>query len=413
MNDIDGVLNAIWNTYEIPNTMYDKHHRVLSYHGQVAIDIENNTLFKRLVEISQSTKKTHIIIDLTSIAVGCIYNELNDDFILAGCLFVGVKSREVINTSLKKCQYSEQDIEGIIQSIDAIPIFSLSEFQRVIQSVYFYMHGKALAIDDLIIYKENKEIKSEMRLLLPKRMDSVLSDMVNDDRKAHDSYAFERVLLQSVREGDVKKLTKVLKYSAVVDIGVLVKNHDEVRQMKNALISATAIATRAAIEGGLSPSISYALSDYYIQTCEEQIESKNIEQLIGTMFHDFTHRVYNVKIIQAYSDITRKCITYINEHIRENINYQVMADQIHITKNYMLSKFKSDTKESMIEFVKIQKVKEAKELLKFSEYSIVEISELLSFSSQSFFTFCFHAICAMTPKQYRDTHKVKNESFMG
>lgn len=411
MKDIHGLLNSIWNTYHIPYTMFDASHKViLSSQGISSVDMNIN-FFRRLIEMSEVTLSTHIIIDLVNSAAACIFNKRTKEFIVLGIVFVGVKSHEAMVTSLRKCRYSETQIKETIRHMESIPVLSLSEFQHIVQLLYQYLHNETLDMEQVVVYKENKEIRNEIHLDLPNRLNSVNAQMVNEDRQAHDSYAFERNLLQSVRDGDVKRLIKVQKYSGNVDTGILVRNHDELRQMKNTLISATAICTRAAIEGGLSPAIAYALSDYYIQNSEAQVEMETIGRLIQEMFLDFTQRVHNVKVIQSYSDITRKCMDYINEHIREDIDYQAMADSIGITKNYMLAKFKKDTNESMIDYIKMQKMKEAKELLKFSEYSIVEISERLSFSSQSFFTSCFHAICGMTPKQYRDAYQLHTDDI--
>lgn len=412
MKDVQGLLDSIWKTYRIPYTMFDASHKMIvsSHDGTSTID-EKINFFRRLIEISEETLSTHIIIDLVNSSAACIFNKSTKEFIVLGIIFVGIKSKDAIITSLRKCRYSELQIELTLKTMESVPVLSLSEFQHIVQLIYQYLHNEILDMKDVVIYKENKEIKNEIRLDIPNRMNSVNAEIVNEERQAHDSYAFERSLLQSVRDGDVKKLMEVQKYSGNVDIGTLTRNHDELRQLKNTLISAATISTRAAIEGGLSPAIAYALSDYYIQNSDAQIDIKNVERLIPKMFLDFTQRVHNVKVVQAYSDITRRCIAHINEHIREDIDYQVMANHIGITKNYMLAKFKKDTNESMVDYIKSQKIKEAKELLKFSEYSIVEISERLSFSSQSFFTSCFHAICGMTPKQYRDAYQLHTDDI--
>ena len=46
----------------------------------------------------------------------------------------------------------------------------------------------------------------------------------------------------------------------------------------------------------------------------------------------------------------------------------------------------------------------AKDLLKFSDYSMIEIANHLSFSSQSHFIQQFKETVGITPKKYRDTH---------
>ena len=53
------------------------------------------------------------------------------------------------------------------------------------------------------------------------------------------------------------------------------------------------------------------------------------------------------------------------------------------------------------------KLEEAKSLLTYSDKSLIEISNYLCFSSQSYFQNVFKKKYGMTPKQYRDqAHKI-------
>ena len=46
----------------------------------------------------------------------------------------------------------------------------------------------------------------------------------------------------------------------------------------------------------------------------------------------------------------------------------------------------------------------AKNLLRFSDYSMIDIANRLSFSSQSHFIQQFREVVGMTPKKYRDEY---------
>ena len=61
-----------------------------------------------------------------------------------------------------------------------------------------------------------------------------------------------------------------------------------------------------------------------------------------------------------------------------------------------------------VEFIQAQRIEEAKNLLRFSERRIAEISSHLAFSTQSYFTSVFRRHTGMTPKQYRELYSRKN-----
>lgn len=405
MKDIEGVLKSIAETFQLSYTVFQiegtTQEPILYY--PILVD-KQSSMFRTLFDACQKEKKTHIIIDITRASAACVYVRETNQMILLYLVYLGSKSKDAILTGLKKCKYSLEEIENALKNTEETPVYSLSEFKEIVQFLYHYANGSEIPMDmdNLVIYKENKVLMTTLSAKTSTRVGSFISDVVYDNRQVHDSYSYEVQLMRCIREGNKAKLIQLRKYAKPVDSGILVSGRDTLRQLKNQFICACTLATRAAIDGGLQPEVAYAVSDYYIQRAESRLEESAIHSLFNEMFIDFIERVHSMCVIQAYSDITKRCVDYINEHIREDISYQSLADLIGITKNYMLSKFKEDTKFSMVEYIKLQKVEEAKHLLLNTDLTLVEISEALSFSSQSFFTSVFRSCTKQTPKQYRD-----------
>ena len=63
---------------------------------------------------------------------------------------------------------------------------------------------------------------------------------------------------------------------------------------------------------------------------------------------------------------------------------------------------------ALADFIQLQRIEEAKNLLRFSDYQISEISTFLAFSSQSYFTSVFKRHTGVTPKKYREANYRKN-----
>lgn len=398
---IEQLLDAIQATYSISYTIFDETQQPISGNGEV-LQIQTN-FFQRLIQMSQQSQTAKILIDLVNCSAACIIDQTSKHFIILGIVFIGGRSQEALYQSLKKSHFTEQEIVTLTEMFQQVPIFSLSEFQHLVAFVFAYLNPSAPPLDqkEMVRFKENNVIKQELALDIPTKFQSIAIEQEYESYSAYDIYAFERELWQCIREGDERNLQYIHKYAMKLSTKAVTKQN-QLREVKNSMIACCTLATRAAIDGGLSPEIGFSLCDYYIQLAEKKLERHEIFTLMTTMFLDLTRRVHNINIIQGYSDFTRKCITYIQDHIRDEIQYDHLAEEIGITKNYMLSKFKKDTNTSMVNYIKHQKVKEAMDLLRFSDYSIAQISEILSFSSQSFFTSTFHTITGMTPKQYRN-----------
>lgn len=66
------------------------------------------------------------------------------------------------------------------------------------------------------------------------------------------------------------------------------------------------------------------------------------------------------------------------------------------------SRKKKETGDSVSAYIRRHKIEMSKNLLQYSEYSIIDIANRLSFSSQSHFIQQFREYVGMTPKKYRD-----------
>lgn len=66
------------------------------------------------------------------------------------------------------------------------------------------------------------------------------------------------------------------------------------------------------------------------------------------------------------------------------------------------SRKKKETGDSVSAYIRRHKIEMSKNLLQYSEYSMIDIANRLSFSSQSHFIQQFREYVGMTPKKYRD-----------
>ena len=98
------------------------------------------------------------------------------------------------------------------------------------------------------------------------------------------------------------------------------------------------------------------------------------------------------------------CIDYIYAHIKERITIEDLAQYTGLSASYLSRLFKKETGVSVSDYIREKKIEKAQHLLKFCNFSLIEIANYLSFSSQSHFIQIFKDFTGMTPKKYRDIH---------
>ncbi len=101
---------------------------------------------------------------------------------------------------------------------------------------------------------------------------------------------------------------------------------------------------------------------------------------------------------------TRLCIAvrqYIDNHFKENLSLEMLAEITHVSKYHMVHVFTEEYGISPINYLIYKRIEEGKKLLQTTDYSLALIGRTLGFSSPSYFSQVFkkHADC--TPLEYR------------
>lgn len=92
---------------------------------------------------------------------------------------------------------------------------------------------------------------------------------------------------------------------------------------------------------------------------------------------------------------------YIHSNYTENISLDALSKALYVNKSYLSRIFREITGYTVNEYITIQRIKKAKELLKDSDYNITHIAELLGYDSITYFERMFKAYEKMSPTEYR------------
>ncbi len=103
----------------------------------------------------------------------------------------------------------------------------------------------------------------------------------------------EQTFLSMIREGN-PEYKKALAKSMTLSSGVKAEIGDSPHEQNNLLVLLT-LCSRAAIDGGLNPSIAYTLNDYYAGRIEECKTTADTTNLSREFLDDYVHRVRAAK----------------------------------------------------------------------------------------------------------------------
>lgn len=211
-------------------------------------------------------------------------------------------------------------------------------------------------------------------------------------------------IFQAIKDGNKEELIKNWNLLTYQTLSVFCVT-SELRNRKNQAIGAIAIATRYAIEGGLPSEIAFSLSELYIQNIEKSNDVNSILPLVKEAACTFTEHV-KIHMRRNYSKTVITCQNYILKNLYKEISLKQLAHITNKNSMYLSTLFKKEVGLTLSKYIHRKKVEEAKKLLTLTNYSLLEISTLLNFNNQSYFTKIFKKYTTITPKQYRDQYTI-------
>lgn len=224
----------------------------------------------------------------------------------------------------------------------------------------------------------------------------------------HNPYDQEMREFGSIENGDLIQLEKSLQEDYDGTIGTLAK--DPLRNLKNLGIVLVTLANRAAIRGGLSPEISFSLSDSYIQQIEECKDLALVAPLAHKAEFQYAEMVHEIKekqkgiLKKQKNPRINKCKDFIFSHLHDRITLEDLAAEADCNPNYLSQLFKECEGISISGYILQEKINRAKNLLIYSDYSYIEIATYLGFSSQSHLGTQFKKHTGYTLRQYREIY---------
>ena len=106
--------------------------------------------------------------------------------------------------------------------------------------------------------------------------------------------------------------------------------------------------------------------------------------------------------------ISRECSLvrqYIDNHFKENLSLDQLAELAHVNKYYLAHSFRREYNTSPISYLISRRIRESRFLLAETDHTLSQIAQILGFSSLSYFSQSFRRIEGMSPMEYRRGHR--------
>lgn len=290
-----------------------------------------------------------------------------------------------------------------------IPSDSLKDVYGLIDNIPYVSPEKVAKLSTLLFmsigFVNNVSIYNDM--LKTKSSDDIqghISEMLKSLKAENGSsdvpYPFEREneLIAAIVDGDKQTANKLLNDLLGY---IFFYSGGKFEVIKARVFELLVLLSRAAVEGGAESEHIFSLNCRYF---DEINHIKGLDELclwlvdIMNALSDYVFRFTDVKHV----DIIRKSVDYIRRNYAKKITLEEVSAYVYLSPSYFSKIFKDEMDCNFNAYLNKIRIDKAKQLLLNDTVRLVDVSGLVGFEDQSYFSKVFKKLTDVTPGKYRE-----------
>lgn len=323
----------------------------------------------------------------------CIYNEEGKEYLLIGpCLLEPLTEEEIAlqlrNSGLET--HVQQMLGDYVRRLPAVPYETLHQLGALLASY-------RIGVPRPVPYQQ-----IDYRWDLGSRKAFMLVDHYEDlgkMRQVERRYETSAAMTEAVKQGNLSLAYQLMRQINPEAVNI-VRNADPLRNAQNMCIIMNTQLRHAMEDSGIHP--------YRLDQLSHQI-ALQIEKFQSAA----EANKFPMEIIRYYCELarenaypqlkpfTRLAVTYIKEHLSDNLTVKGTAKALLVNANYLSYQFHQDMGMTFIDFVNRERVNQAAALLKHTNMQIQQIAAVVGYNHTSYFAKQFLKYQKMTPRAFR------------
>lgn len=309
--------------------------------------------------------------------------------------FIMVEKQDFIDCELREnTALTEESLNEAIKMMDEVPYFEPEQVNSL-STLLFMAVGFMNNVS-----AENRMLDREYSGEIQGQITSYIIELKRGENPPLYPFETERALLQSIARQDTREAQRLLNELLGA---ILLAGGYELEEVKTRVYELLVMILRTAIEHGAEASHVLNLSHEYRSTIAvfSSVEtlclwlSRVINSLMKELFGHFDTK---------HANIIHRCTQYIAAHYSERITIEEMARMLYLSPTYLGRIFKQETGVSFNQYLNLIRINKAKKLIRNRELRLTDISLMVGYEDQSYFTKVFKQFTGVLPKVYRDNN---------
>ncbi len=129
------------------------------------------------------------------------------------------------------------------------------------------------------------------------------------------------------------------------------------------------------------------------------------EENLTSLYDLLSYILFEPSIQFVYDSFINEAVDFIDANLHENLSVGVLCAKFHISKNYLYKAFSDNLGSSVNEYIAVQRLKRAKELLTIYDEPIYTVAEKVGIYNFPYFCRWFKKRTGSSPNEYRKSSR--------
>lgn len=302
----------------------------------------------------------------------------------------------LIEDFIAKYDIDASDVKMFKKHIKTVPITSPGKVNDLSELLFIIASNFSNEITNKL--NTNRE-KLELQSNISEWVHIIKSNQNNENRVLSYPFEKEKELISRIalgdRAGSQKVLNEILGF-------VFFSSGKDFEIIKARILELTVLLSRAAVEGGADAMEIFGLNYKHLSDIHKLKTTEELTFWLTRIMARFTDCVFNLSDIR-HKDIIFKAVDYIRRNYQARITLEEVAGHVFLNPSYFSKIFKSEMKCNFVSYVNKIRITVSKNLLMDLSIPLADVSGLVGFEDQSYFTKVFKKSTGITPGKFRES----------
>lgn len=162
------------------------------------------------------------------------------------------------------------------------------------------------------------------------------------------------------------------------------------------------LLSRATLEGGADIQQIFGLNYQYLNQIQNFKSLEELTPWLSRIMERFTDYVFNLANVK-HKDVILKSIDYVRNNYMKKLTLDEVAAKVYLSPSYFSKIFKEEMDMNFNTYLNHIRIEMSRKLLEDPSISMMDISYLVGFEDQSYFSKVFKRMTGQSPKKYRES----------